>query len=236
MSDDFVWSQDLLTLFYPGDLLALLYPADLRSFFTCSKSTSWRYMRPFLSRVVKRIMTVHYEQQRSAMRCAQPRSNWTEDFPICSSPLCSAFTGLWLPSIDELNRIFGRGNTGQYMCGSHVWGSRTMRSILEERAWEGHGARIRGACAFVACCPDCGKLLKEIARIRGQHEHVLLASHVRELPHVRILEARFGPDWADFGPASEHLLLSEMEAQSIVAGLRERIEAGLRRNVRRRGG
>ena len=227
MSDDFVLSQDLLTLFYPGDLLALLYPADLRSFFTCSKSTSWRYMRPFLSRVVKRIMTIHYEQQRSAMRCAQPRSNWTEYFPNCSSPLCSAFTGLWLPSIDELDRIFGRGNTGQYMCGSHVWGSRTMRSVL---------ARIRGACAFVACCPDCGKLLKEIARIRGQHEHVLLASHVRELPHVRILEARFGPDWADFGPASEHLLLSELEAQSIVAGLRERIEAGFRRNVRRRGG
>ena len=234
MSDDFVWSPDLLTLFYPGDLLALLYPADLRSFFTCSKSTSWRYMRPHLSRVVKRIMTVHYEQQRSAMRCAQPRSNWTEDFPICSSPLCSAFTGLWLPSIDELNRIFGRGNTGQYMCGSHVWGSRTMRSILEERAWEGHGARIRGACAFVACCPDCGKLLKEIARIRGQHEHVLLASHVRELPHVRILEARFGPDWADFGPASEHLLLSEMEAQRDRAGLW--LEAGLRRRLRRRLG
>ena len=236
MSDDFVLSQDLLTLFYPGDLLALLYPADLRSFFTCSKSTSWRYMRPFLSRVVKRIMTVHYEQQRSAMRCAQPRSNWTEDFPICSSPLCSAFTGLWLPSIDELNRIFGRGNTGGYMCGSHVWGSRTMRSILEERAWEGHGARIRGACAFVACCPDCGKLLKEIARIRGQHEHVLLASHVRELPNARSLEVSWGPHWAEYAVPIEHLLLSEMEAQSIVAGLRERIEAGLRRNVRRRGG
>ena len=234
MSDDFVWSQDLLTLFYPGDLLALLYPADLRSFFTCSKSTSWRYMRPHLSRVVKRIMTVHYQQHESAMRCAQPRSNWTEDFPICSSPLCSAFIGLWLPSIDELNGIFGRGNTGQYMCGSHVWGSRTMRSILEERAWEGHGARIRGACAFVACCPDCGKLLKEIARIRGQHEHVLLASHVRELPHARSLELSFGPDWAEYAVPREHLLLSEMEAHG------ERIEAalrlGLRRNVRRRLG
>ena len=70
-----------------------------------------------------------------------------------------------------------------------------------------------------------------------QHSgHVLLASHVREPPHVRSLEARFGPDWADFGPASEHLLLSEMEAQSIVAGLRERTEAGFRRNVRRREG
>ena len=211
MSDDFVWSQDLLTLFYPGDLLALLYPADLRSFFTCSKSTSWRKMRPYLARVVKRIMTVHYQQHESAMRCAQPRSNWTEDFPICSSPLCSAFTGLWLPSIDELNRIFGRGNTGQYMCGSHVRGSRTMRSILEERAWEGHGARIRGACAFVACCPDCGKLLKEIARIRGQHEHVLLASRVRELPNARILEAAWGPHWAEHAVPIEHILLSEME-------------------------
>ena len=234
MSDDFVWSQDLLTLFYPGDLLALLYPADLRSFFTCSKSTSWRYMRPHLSRVVKRIMTVHYEQQRSAMRCAQPRSNWTEDFPICSSPLCSAFTGLWLPSMKELNRIFGRGNTGQYMCGSYQWGSMTMRFVLEERAWERHGARITGACAFVACCPDCGKLLKEIARIRGQHEHVLLASHVRELPHARSLELSFGPDWAEYALPIEHLLLSEMEAHG------ERIEAalrlGLRRNVRRRLG
>ena len=99
------------------------------------------------------------------------------------------------------------------MCGSHVWGSRTMRSILEERAWEGHGARIRGACAFVACCPDCGKLLKEIARIRGQYEHVLLASHVRELPHARCLEAAWGPHWAEYAVPIEHLLLSEMEAQ-----------------------
>ena len=151
MSDDFVRRQDLLELFYPADLLALLCLADLRSFFTCSKSTSWRYMRPFLSRVVKRIMTVHYEQQRSAMRCAQPRSNWTEDFPICSSPLCSAFTGLWLPSIDELDRIFGRGNMTEYMCGSYAWGSMTMRSILEERAWEGHGGSEEHGGVCVRC-------------------------------------------------------------------------------------
>ena len=49
MSDDFVRRRDLLRLFYPADLLALLYPADLRSFFRCSKSTSWRKMLRFLS-------------------------------------------------------------------------------------------------------------------------------------------------------------------------------------------
>ena len=151
MSDDFVWSQDLLTLFYPGDLLALLYPADLRSFFTCSKSTSWRYMRPYLSRVVKRIMTVHYEQQRSAMRCAQPRSNWTEDFPICSSPLCSAFTGLWLPSIHELNRIFGRGNTGG-ICVGVTFGARGRcapysRNERGKDMERGSGGRVRSLLA-----------------------------------------------------------------------------------------
>ena len=73
------------------------------------------------------------------------------------------------------------------------------------------GARSTGACAFVACCPDCGKLLKEIARIRGQHEHVLLASHVRELPHARCLEEAWGPRWAEHAVPIEHLLLSEME-------------------------
>ena len=82
---------------------------------------------------------------------------------------------------------------------------------------------------FVACCPDCGHLLKEIARIRGQHEHVLLASDVRELPHVRSLEARFGPDWAEYAVPIEHLLLSGMEDGAFEASLR--IE---RRRSRRR--
>ena len=224
MADDFVWSQGLLVLFCPADLLALLYPADLRSFFTCSKSTSWRNMHPYLSGVLKQIMSSHHEQYGSAMRCTHPRSNWSEEFPICSALLCRSFTGLWLPSIDELQRMFGANRTG-YMCGSFSWGSVTIRSILEERAWEGPGARSTGARAFVACCPDCGKLLKEIARIQGRHDHVLLASHDRAPPNARMLEESFGPHWAELVP-QKHLLRDEWMH-------RTRVEEWMRRTRRR---
>ena len=231
MADEFVWSQSLLVLFHPANMLALLYPVDLRSFFTCSKCTSWQNMHAHLSGAIKQIMSYHRQQHEAAKRCNWPTRMWREDFPICSAPGCNAFTGLWIASVDELNRSFGENDT-DYMCGSSFWGSLTIRSVLYEGAWEEHG--ITGAGVFVACCPDCGHLLKEIARIRGQHEHVLLASHVRELPNARSLEVSWGPHWAEYAVPIEHLLLSEMEAQRDRARLW--LEAGLRRRLRRRLG
>ena len=200
MADEFVWSQSLLVLFHPTDMLALLYPVDLRSFFTCSKCTSWQNMHAHLSGAIKQVMSYHRQQHEAAKRCNWPTRMWREDFPICSAPGCNAFTGLWITD---------------YMGGSSFWGSLTIRSILYEGAWEEHG--ITGAGVFVACCPDCGHLLKEITRIRGQHEHVLLASHVRELPDARA--------WAAFRERDvppEHLLLSD--AEDDVFGVPLRIE------------
>ena len=43
------------------------------------------------------------------------------------------------------------------------------------------------ARALIACSLDCGKNLREIARIQRQHDYVLLASHVREPPDVGLL-------------------------------------------------
>ena len=59
---------------------------------------------------------------------------------------------------------------------------------------------------FVACCRDCGMLLKQMIRIREtKDESVLLASRRRVAPHMA---GRVGP------PPRECLLLSEMSASS----------------------
>ena len=63
------------------------------------------------------------------------------------------------------------------------WGPLTLRSVIEnmedvaERVWCGYEKR-----ALVDCSLDCGKNLREIARIQRKHHYVLLASHERMLP------------------------------------------------------
>ena len=79
-------------------------------------------------------------------------------------------------------------------CDTSVSGSVSIRSMVAR-----HGP-------FVACCRDCGMLLKQMIRIREtQHESVLLASRCRVAP---VGAGRAGP------PPSECRLLSEISASS----------------------
>ena len=82
----------------------------------------------------------------------------------------------------------------EFSCGTSVYGSVSIRSMV-----------ANGNGPFVACCRDCGMLLKQMIRIREtKHESVLLASRRRVAAHPRA--GRLGE------PPSEYQLLSEMSA------------------------
>ena len=129
---------------------------------------------------------------QARLACPEPERGWTESQPLCSSPLCNAKIGLWLPSREEVEDADGHV---EFSCGTSVYGSVSIRSMV-----------ANGNGPFVACCRDCGMLLKQMIRIREtQHESVLLASRGRVAPHMA---GRVGL------PPSEYRLLSEMSASS----------------------
>ena len=80
----------------------------------------------------------------------------------------------------------------EFSCSASVYGSVSIRSMV-----------ANGNGPFVACCRDCGMLLKQMIRIREtEDEGVLLASR-RRAPHMA--------GWVG-EPPSEYRLLSEMSA------------------------
>ena len=143
---------------------------------------------------MERLIEAQRFKLKARVVCPEPEREWSESQPLCSSPFCNAKTGLWLPSSQE--EVVNKDGHVEFSCGgSSVWGSLSIRSQIAE-----HGP-------FVACCRDCGMLLKKIIRIREteKHERVVLASHRRVAPHVA---GRVGL------PPSECRLLNEMSASS----------------------
>ena len=165
-------SNDAMLAFI-SNIKDLLHPIDLRPLLTCNKATSLPNMLGYITNMTK--------------------AAWTENDPICSSPFCTARTGFWLPSEEEITKLTKRGHHApfEYMCAEHDWGSVTLRSVIKnmedgaERAWDRHGQVRTGGRALVACSLHCGKVLRDIARIQQQHDYVLLASHVRERPNAQ---------------------------------------------------
>ena len=131
---------------------------------------------------------------QARLACPEPKRGWTEGQPLCSSPLCNAETGLWLPSAEEVGKHVHGQEEFSFPFSWSIWGSVTIRSMVASNG------------PFVACCRDCGMLLKQMIRIREtKHESVLLASRRRVAPHMA---GRVGL------PPSEYRLLSEMSASS----------------------
>ena len=129
---------------------------------------------------------------QARLACPEPERGWTESQPLCSSPLCNAKTGLWLPSKEEVG--YDTNGHVEFSCAASIWGSKTIRSMISRHK------------PFVACCRDCGMLLKQMIRIREtKDEGVLLASRRRV---VSPIVGRVGE------PPSEYRLLSEMSASS----------------------
>ena len=82
----------------------------------------------------------------------------------------------------------------EFLCGTSVYGSVSIRSMV-----------ANGNGPFVACCRDCGMLLKQMIRIRETRESVILASRRRLAPQPASLVGL---------PPDEYRLLSEMSESS----------------------
>ena len=180
-----------LDILPPAWMLGHLELRKVRSLLACGRTTAWgSTWSSTLPRTMHRLIEAQRLKFQARLACPEPERGWTESQPLCSSPLCNAKTGLWLPSQEEV----GEDTDGhvEFSCGSSIWGSVSIRSQIAR-----HGP-------FVACCRDCGMLLKQIIRIREteKHERVLLASR-----------RRVAYSHGDRAP-SEYRLLSEMSASS----------------------
>ena len=184
---------------------------DLRALSVCGRFTTWEWLVPQCQGIMRAFLRSMLARARASRECPKPVWGWKEENPICASPLCGGYTGLWLPSQDELKEATGADR--EFMCGSSIWGSSTIRSELEIRRWE--NARTRGRTVrsepCVACSIECGRFLKEIAQIRGYREMVIVASGTRVTPE-KLQETR-----DEAGPRRErripeaYLLLSELQ-------------------------
>ena len=128
----------------------LLQPRHMRPLLTCSRATSWTKMQGCITNLVKSFMDSQKLLNHAAKQCPIPRTDWTEDVPICSSPFCKARTGLWLPCKKEITRITKRRRTYpfEYMCADDKWGSLTLQSVIQDMkdgvrvAWD-HRGKVR---------------------------------------------------------------------------------------------
>ena len=183
-----------LDILPPAWMLGHLELRKMRSLLACGRTTAWGSpWSSTLPRTMQKLIEAQRLKFQARRACPEPERGWTESQPLCSSPLCSAKTGLWLPSTEEVGK-YARGQE-EFSCGWSIWGSVTIRSQIARNG------------PFVACCRDCGMLLKQMIRIREteKHERVLLASHRRVAPHMA---GRVGL------PPSECRLLNEMSASS----------------------
>ena len=161
------------------------------SFLACGRTTAWGSIwSSTLPITMQRLIAAQRFKLQARLICPELKRGWTESQPLCSAPLCNAKTGLWLPSQEEVG--YDTDEHVEFSCGGSRWGSFSMRSQIAR-----HGP-------FVACCRDCGMLLKKIIRIREteKHERVLLASRRR----VQYSHGDRAPD--------EFRLLSEVSASS----------------------
>ena len=181
-----------LDILPPAWMLGHLELRKVRSLLACGRTTAWgSTWSSTLPRTMQKLIEAQRLKFQARRACPEPERGWTESQPLCSSPLCSAKTGLWLPSTEEVGKD-ARGQE-EFSCGWSIWGSVTIRSQIAR----GHGP-------FVACCRDCGMLLKQMIRIREteKHEIVLLASR-----------RRVAYSHGDRAP-SEYRLMSDMSASS----------------------
>ena len=182
-----------LDILPPAWMLGYLEWRKVRFLLACGRTTAWgSTWISTLPRTMQKLIQAQRLKLQALLACPEPERGWTESQPLCSSPLCNAKTGLWLPSRQEVG--YGTRRYPEFSCGESIWGSVTIRSQIAR-----HGP-------FVACCRDCGMLLKQMIRIREtQHESVLLASRCRVAP---CMAGRAGL------PPCENRLLSEMSASS----------------------
>ena len=153
-------------------MLGYLELRKVRSLLACGRTTAWgSTWSSTLPRIMRRLIEALRLKFQARLACPEPKRGWAEGQPLCSSPLCNAKTGLWLPSEEEVEDADGHV---KFSCGTSVYGCVSTRSMV-----------ANGNGPFVACCRDCGMLLKQMIRIRETRESVILASRRRLAPPTR---------------------------------------------------
>ena len=182
-----------LDILPPAWMLWHLELRKARSLLACGRTTAWgSTWSSTLPITMQKLIAAQRLRFQARLACPEPERGWTESQPVCSSPLCNAKTGLWLPSYVEVG--YDTNGHAEFSCGSSVvWGSVSIRSMIARNG------------PFVACCRDCGMLLKQMIRIRETRESVILASRRRLAPQPASLVGL---------PPSEYRLLSEMSESS----------------------
>ena len=182
-----------LDILPPAWMLGHLELRKVKSLLACGRTTAWgSTWSSTLPRTMHRLIEAQRLKFQARLACPEPERGWTESQPLCSSPLCNAKTGLWLPSYEEVG--YDTNGHAEFSCDSSVvWGSVSIRSMIARYG------------PFVACCRDCGMLLKQMIRIRETRESVILASRRRLAPQPASLVGL---------PPDEYRLLSEMSESS----------------------
>ena len=199
-SGDVAWSAAAV------GICLFLQLRELRALSVCGRFTTWEWLVPQCQGIMRAFLRSMLARARASRECPKPVWGWKEENPICASPLCGGYTGLWLPYPDELKEA--GADDFEFMCGCSIWGSRTIRSQLEIRRWENarttRGRTVRSE-PCVACSIECGRFLKEIAQVRGYREMVIVASGTRVTPEA-LQETRMRRHIPE-----EYLLLSELQ-------------------------
>ena len=182
-----------LDILPPAWMLGHLELRKVRSLLACGRTTAWgSTWMSTLPITMQKLIEAQRLKFQALLACPEPERGWTESQPLCSSPLCNAKTGLWLPSYEEVG--YDTNGHAEFSCDSSVvWGSVSIRSMIARYG------------PFVACCRDCGMLLKQMIRTRETRESVLLASRRRLAPQPASLVGL---------PPDEYRLLSEMSESS----------------------
>ena len=174
-------------------MLGYLELRKVRFLLACGRTTAWgSTWISTLPITMQKLIEAQRLKFQALLACPEPERGWSESQPLCSSPLCNAKTGLWLPSYDEVG--YDTNGHAEFSCDSSVvLCSVSIRSMVARYG------------PFVACCRDCGMLLKQMIRIRETRESVILARRRRLAPQPASLVGL---------PPSGYRLLSEMSESS----------------------
>ena len=69
----------------------------LRALSVCGRFTTWEWLVPQCQGIMRAFLRSMLARATASGECPKPVWGWKEENPICASPLCGGYTGLWLP-------------------------------------------------------------------------------------------------------------------------------------------
>ena len=132
-SGDVAWSAAAV------GICLFLHLRELRALSVCGQFTTWEWLVPQCPGIMRAFLRSMLARARASRECPKPVWGWKEENPICASPLCGGYTGLWLPYPDELKEA--GADDFEFMSGCSIWGSSTIarRHVCVVCEGEGEG-------------------------------------------------------------------------------------------------